>query len=76
MDEKKRIRFNLQLLSDGEIPIMEVNMAAVISVRWHGSRLPGPLVDRLLNLQDFHCSRKVWRKRRHMPPVVAAPPKQ
>ena len=32
LDEKKRIPFNLQLLSDGEIPIKEVNVAALISL--------------------------------------------
>ena len=32
LDEKKRIPFNLQLLSDGEIPTKKVNVAALISL--------------------------------------------
>ena len=32
LDEQRRIRFNLQLLSDGEIPIKKVNVAALISL--------------------------------------------
>ena len=30
LDEKKKIWFNLQLLSDGEVPMNEVNVAALI----------------------------------------------
>ena len=32
LDEMKRIWFNLQLLSDGEIPIKKVSVAALISL--------------------------------------------
>ena len=32
LDEMKRIWFNLQLLSDGEIPIKKVNVVALISL--------------------------------------------
>ena len=32
LDEMERIWFNLQLLSDGELPIKEVNVVALISL--------------------------------------------